>query len=72
LLDTNYNTYFAIEFDLLFERITDLQKTYQSLFKDGGNLTKHEIIGDTVVTVEYDNGLRLLLDYDALTYTILD
>lgn len=71
LLDTDYNTYFAIEFDLLFERITTMQKTYQSLFQNGGNLTKHEIDGNTV-TVEYDNGLRLLLDYDELTYTILD
>lgn len=71
LMRTQYNTFFATEFERLKGDVISLSLSYQSLIGPNNYLISHQILGNQIIQVEYANGLRLELDYVNLTYRIL-
>ena len=71
LMKTEYNQFFATEFEGLKNQMIHLSNTFQTLIGANNYLVSHEIVSPTLIVVEYASGLRLELDYSTLTFRIL-
>ncbi len=70
LINTDYNTYFSTEFQLIEDKMISMYQELYDLIGHDNHLTNHVKISQNVVQVTYANGQIITIDYDNLTYTI--
>ena len=68
LLDTNYTSYYNSYFANWKEKILYMNKVLDSTGIYESRLVNHEIITDTLVRVQYSNGLSILINYSNNNY----
>ncbi|TVP85106.1 MAG: hypothetical protein EA375_05365 [Acholeplasmataceae bacterium] len=71
LINTKYNQYFATMFARVHEQMVDLQTTYASLPIEDAYLVGHMIVDEHRRLVTYSNGTSIMLDYQAMTWSVL-
>lgn len=74
LRDTDYTQLFSSKNDEWQERIIDIYKEYKENFSNltDGYITEHKIISAKVVSVSYDSGVTVIINYSDAEYTYGD
>jgi hypothetical protein len=72
LIYTNSSDIYSSQYEVYKDTILDYDKKLSALNEktNGAHIKKHEIKGDGMIAVEYDNGVRILINYNNSERTI--